>query len=75
MDAANHRRTEYWGANRMQLPDVRTDLLTIEDMDCTVATGYGRLVVPFAQYRVRQLARLIHVNAGLRRMVCYLCCP
>lgn len=40
----------------MQLPDVRTDHLRIEDMDCIVATGYGRLVVPFADATVTEIS-------------------
>jgi predicted CoA-substrate-specific enzyme activase len=56
VDAAIHRRTEYWGENRMQLSDVRTDHLTIEDMDFIVATGYGRSVVPFAHATVTEIS-------------------
>ena len=56
VDAAIHRRTELWGENRMQLPDVRTDHLRIEDMECIVATGYGRLVVPFAHATVTEIS-------------------
>ena len=56
VDAAVHRRTEFWGENRMQLPDARTDHLRIEDMDCIVATGYGRLVVPFAHATVTEIS-------------------
>ena len=56
VDAAVHRRTEFWGENRMPLPDVRTDHLLIEDMDCIVATGYGRLVVPFAHATVTEIS-------------------
>jgi hypothetical protein len=29
IDVAIHRRTEHWGENRMQLPDVRTNHLTL----------------------------------------------
>jgi activator of 2-hydroxyglutaryl-CoA dehydratase len=29
MDAAIHRRTEHWGENRMQLPNVRTNHLIL----------------------------------------------
>ena len=56
VDAAIHRRTELWGENRMALPDVRTDQLTIGAMDCIVATGYGRLVVPFAHATVTEIS-------------------
>jgi predicted CoA-substrate-specific enzyme activase len=56
VDTAIHRRTEFWGANRMQLPDVSTDHLRIEDMDCIVATGYGRLVVPFAHATITEIS-------------------
>jgi predicted CoA-substrate-specific enzyme activase len=56
VDAAIHRRTEFWGDNRMKLPDVRTDQLTIEDMDYILATGYGRLVVPFAHATVTEIS-------------------
>src|SRR5512135_2652337 len=56
VDAAIHRRTELWGKNRMTLPDVRTDHLRIDDMDCIVATGYGRLVVPFAHATVTEIS-------------------
>jgi benzoyl-CoA reductase subunit A len=48
VDAAIHRSSDLWGENRMQLPDVRTDHLRIEDMDYIMSTGYGRAVVPFA---------------------------
>ncbi|HME33506.1 MAG TPA: acyl-CoA dehydratase activase [Terriglobales bacterium] len=48
VDAAVYRRGELWGENRMQLPDVKTDHLRIEDMDYILGTGYGRAVVPFA---------------------------
>jgi len=30
--------------------------LRLEDMDCTVATGYGRVVVPFAQKNVSEIS-------------------
>jgi predicted CoA-substrate-specific enzyme activase len=56
VEAAIHRRTEFWGENRVQLPEVRTDDLRVEDMDCIVATGYGRLVVPFAQATVTEIS-------------------
>jgi benzoyl-CoA reductase subunit A len=56
VDAAIHRRSELWGENRMQLPDVRTDQLRIEDMEYVVATGYGRLVVPFAHATVTEIS-------------------
>jgi benzoyl-CoA reductase subunit A len=56
VDAAIHRRGELWGEHRMPLPDVRTDHLRIEDMACIVATGYGRLVVPFAHARITEIS-------------------
>ena len=56
VDAAMHRRAEFWGENRMPLPDVRTDHLRLEEMDCIVATGYGRLVVPFAHATVTEIS-------------------
>jgi benzoyl-CoA reductase subunit A len=56
VDAAIHRRCERWGQYRMPLPDVRTDHLTIDDMDCIVATGYGRLVVPFAHATITEIS-------------------
>jgi predicted CoA-substrate-specific enzyme activase len=56
VDAAIHRRGDRWGENRMPLPDVRTDHLRIEDMDFIVATGYGRLVVPFAHASLTEIS-------------------
>jgi predicted CoA-substrate-specific enzyme activase len=56
VDAAVHRRCELWGENRMQMPDVKTDHLRIEDMDCIVSTGYGRAVVPFAHASVTEIS-------------------
>ena len=56
VDAAVHRRGERWGENRMQLPDVKTDHLRVEDMDYIVATGYGRAVVPFAHGSVTEIS-------------------
>jgi predicted CoA-substrate-specific enzyme activase len=56
VEAAIHRRGELWGENRMQLPDVKTDQLRIEDMDYIVATGYGRAVVPFAHGSVTEIS-------------------
>jgi predicted CoA-substrate-specific enzyme activase len=56
VDAAIRRREEFWGQNRMPLPDVATDRLRIEDMDCIVATGYSRLVVPFAHATVTEIS-------------------
>jgi predicted CoA-substrate-specific enzyme activase len=56
VDAAVHRRSELWGENRLQLPAVKTDHLRIEDMDCIVATGYGRAVVPFAHGSVTEIS-------------------
>jgi predicted CoA-substrate-specific enzyme activase len=56
VEAAVHRRGGVWGENRMQMPDVKTDQLGIEDMDYIVATGYGRAVVPFAHARVTEIS-------------------
>jgi predicted CoA-substrate-specific enzyme activase len=56
VDAAVHRRYELWGENRMQMPDVKTDHLRIEDMDYIVSTGYGRTVVPFAHASVTEIS-------------------
>lgn len=56
VDAAIHRRSEPWGENRMQLPDVKSDHLRIEDMEYVVATGYGRMVVPFAHASVTEIS-------------------
>jgi benzoyl-CoA reductase subunit A len=56
VDAAVHRRCELWGENRMQMPDVKTDHLRIEDMDYIVSTGYGRAVVPFAHASVTEIS-------------------
>lgn len=56
VDAAIHRKGELWGEHRMQMPDVKTDHLRIEDMDYIVATGYGRVVVPFAHGNVTEIS-------------------
>jgi benzoyl-CoA reductase subunit A len=56
VDATVHRRCELWGKNRMQMPDVKTDHLRIEDMDYIVSTGYGRAVVPFAHGTVTEIS-------------------
>jgi benzoyl-CoA reductase subunit A len=56
VDAAVHRRSELWGKSCLPLPDVRTDHLTIEDMDCIVSTGYGRAVVPFAHASLTEIS-------------------
>jgi predicted CoA-substrate-specific enzyme activase len=56
VDAAVHRRCELWGENRMQMPDIKTDHLRIEDMACIIATGYGRAVVPFAHGTVTEIS-------------------
>ena len=56
VDAAVHRRTELWGQNGLPMPEVKTDHLTIQDMACIVATGYGRVVVPFAQHTVTEIS-------------------
>jgi predicted CoA-substrate-specific enzyme activase len=56
VDAAIHRRFELWGEDRMQMPDIRTDHLRIEDMDYIVSTGYGRAVVPFAHSSLTEIS-------------------
>jgi benzoyl-CoA reductase subunit A len=56
VDAAVHRKSELWGENHLQLPDVRTDDLTIEDMEYIVSTGYGRAVVPFAHASLTEIS-------------------
>jgi predicted CoA-substrate-specific enzyme activase len=56
VDAAVHRRSELWGENRVQMPDIKTDHLRIEDMACIIATGYGRVVVPFAHGTVTEIS-------------------
>jgi len=56
VDAAVHRRCELWGENRMQMPDIKTDHLRIEDMACIIGTGYGRAVVPFAHGTVTEIS-------------------
>ena len=56
VDAAIHRRGGLWGKNRMQMPDVKTDHLRIEDMACIIGTGYGRAVVPFAHGTVTEIS-------------------
>jgi predicted CoA-substrate-specific enzyme activase len=56
VDAAVHRRGDLWGEHRMPLPDVGTGHLRIEDMDYVVATGYGRVVVPFAHGTVTEIS-------------------
>jgi predicted CoA-substrate-specific enzyme activase len=56
VDAAVHRRGELWGENHMQMPDVKTDHLRIEDMDYVVSTGYGRAVVPFAHGSLTEIS-------------------
>jgi predicted CoA-substrate-specific enzyme activase len=56
VEAAVHRRGELWGEHRMQMPEVETDHLRIEDMDYIIATGYGRVVVPFAQGSLTEIS-------------------
>jgi predicted CoA-substrate-specific enzyme activase len=56
VDAAVHRKGDVWGEHRMPLPDVETDHLRIDDMDCIVATGYGRVVVPFADATLTEIS-------------------
>ncbi|MGE5358736.1 MAG: acyl-CoA dehydratase activase [Bacteroidales bacterium] len=52
VDAAVHQM----GEHRVQRRDGGTDHLRIEDMDCIVATGYGRVVVPFAHATVTEIS-------------------
>ena len=56
VDAAIHRRDELWGEYRMQLPNTDTSHLRIEDMAYIVATGYGRVVVPFANANITEIS-------------------
>jgi len=56
VDAAVRRRSELWGENRMQMPDVKTGHLRIEDMASIIGTGYGRAVVPFAHGTVTEIS-------------------
>lgn len=56
VNAAIQRKGELWGAHRLQMPDVKVDHLTLEDMDYIVATGYGRVVVPFAHGNVTEIS-------------------
>ena len=56
VEAAVHRRDGLWGENRMLMPDVQTGQLGIEKMDYIVATGYGRVVVPFAHGRLTEIS-------------------
>ncbi len=68
VDAAVHRRCELWGKNRMQMPDIKTDHLRIEDMACIIGTGYGRAVVPFAHGTVTEISdylRLLFATVGV----------
>jgi predicted CoA-substrate-specific enzyme activase len=55
VEAAVHRRIELWGEYRLQLPEVKTDHLKVEDMACIIATGYGRAVVPFAHGTITEI--------------------
>ena len=55
VEAAVQRRIELWGEYRLELPDVKTDHLKIEDMACIIATGYGRAVVPFAHGTITEI--------------------
>lgn len=55
-DAAIHRRDELWGEYRIQLPDVKTDHLKLEQMEYIVATGYGRVIVPFAHANITEIS-------------------
>lgn len=54
--AAIHRREEFWGTYQMELPNVETDRLKIEEMDYIVGTGYGRVIVPFAQANITEIS-------------------
>ena len=56
VDAAVHRRSALWGGNSLPMPEVQTNHLRIQDMACIVATGYGRVVVPFAQRTVTEIS-------------------
>jgi predicted CoA-substrate-specific enzyme activase len=56
VDAAVHRRIEFWGEFRMKLPKAKTDHLKIKDMACIIATGYGRAVVPFAHATITEIS-------------------
>ncbi len=56
VDAAFQRQDEMWGQYRIKLPDVKTDHLKIEDMDYIVATGYGRVIVPFAEANITEIS-------------------
>src|SRR5512137_2973881 len=56
VDAAAHRSSEACGEGRLQLPSVRTDDLTVDDMDYIVSTGYGRAVVPFAHATLTEIS-------------------
>jgi predicted CoA-substrate-specific enzyme activase len=56
VEAAVNRRAGMWGEYRMQLPDVKVDHLTIEDMEYIVSTGYGRAIVPFAHKNITEIS-------------------
>jgi predicted CoA-substrate-specific enzyme activase len=56
VDAAVHRTSEMWGEHRIELPDVCTDDLWIDDMELIVSTGYGRAIVPFAQATITEIS-------------------
>jgi hypothetical protein len=45
-----------WDGKRIELPDVSTDELGVENMDYIVATGYGRAIVPFAHSSVTEIS-------------------
>jgi predicted CoA-substrate-specific enzyme activase len=40
----------------MQMLDIKTDHLRIEDMACIIATGYGRAAVPFAHGTITEIS-------------------
>jgi len=65
--AAVHRRSELWGENGLPMPEVKTDHLTTQDMACIVATGYGRVVVPFAQGTLTEISCHARGPIGLCR--------
>lgn len=53
--AAAEGKTGLWGENRLKLPPLK-EKFTLEDMDYIVATGYGRVIVPFAHSNVTEIA-------------------
>jgi benzoyl-CoA reductase subunit A len=63
-DAAIHRSDELWGKYRLKLPDIKTDHIKIEDMAYIVATGYGRVIVPFANANITEIS--CHAKGAVR---------